>query len=280
VAVRKRIRDRERLAAAGPEPVGPVVVIRAQATVAEFAQEWLRGRERTRTGDTQRLRDHVLPLIGTRRLRELRSEDVADVVRRTLAKKGMKVDSAKKAFAVLSELLGAALDGKLLNADPRALPADIWPEADPTERPRFSAEEVTALTTDERLDPEHRLLNRLAFSAGLSSRVLSTLRFRDWTEQLGTAPDPELVAAIEDWKSRGFEAVYGRSPTDADWLVPRRSSPDDPHTEGSLFKSFRRACVALGIKTRSPLAVRNTFEANAGAALKAADAVETLGDQK
>jgi integrase len=253
------------------------VVVRAQATLAEFAQEWLRGRERTRKTDTQRLRDHALPLIGARRLRDIRSEDLAEVVRHTLAKKGMKVESARKAYEVLSELLGAALERKLLSSDPRALPADIWPVEDPGERPRFSAGEVAALTNDERLDPELRLMNLLAFRTGLPSRMLATLRFADWPIRLDPPLTPELAAAVERWKAHGFEAACGRPPKDGDWLVPRHGNSDEPYTEGSLYKAFRRACVTLGIKTRSPQAVRNTFEALAGAAVTAADAVEAGG---
>jgi hypothetical protein len=42
--------------------------------------------------------------------------------------------------------------------------------------------------------------------------------------------------------------------------VPRRSDVTQPQSEGSLYKAFRRCCVALGIATRSPNALRNTFE--------------------
>jgi integrase len=260
------------------------VAVRAQATLAEFAQEWLRGRERTRKTDTQRLRDHALPLIGARRLRDIRSEDLVEVVRHTLAKKGMKVESAKKAYEVLSELLGAALERKLLQSDPRALPADIWPIEEPGERPRFSPGEVSALTSDERLDPELRLMNLLAFRTGLPSRELATLRFADWPIRLDPPLAPEVAAAVERWRAHGFEAAMGRPPSNADWLVPRHGNPNEPYTEGSLYKAFRRACVTLGIKTRSPHAVRNTFEAltgaseTAGTTGTAADAVEARGD--
>jgi integrase len=253
------------------------VAVRAQATLAEFAQEWLRGRERSRQTDTQRLRDHALPLIGARRLRDLRSEDLVEVVKHTLAKKGMKVESARKAFAVLSELIGAALERKLIQVDPRELPADVWPVEDPSERPRFSPGEVAALTTDERLDAELRLMNLLAFRTGLPSRALATLRFADWPITVDPPLEPEVVAAVERWKAQGFEQVHGRPPTGADWLVPRRSNPDEPYTEGSLYKAFRRACVTLGIKTRSPQAVRNTFEALTSAGVTAA-AAEVRGD--
>jgi integrase len=230
--------------------------------VAEFVQQWLKQRPpATRSADTQRLRDHVLPVLGSRRLRELRAQDVAQVVRQTLAKKGMTVKSARNAHAVFDALLGDALKQKLIAEDPRALPEDIWPAEEAAEAPRYSLAEVAALTSDERLEPEQRIYNTLAFYSRLEPAELCQLRFGDWRERVAAPLAPELSSALEQWQRAGFEATFGRAPTDADWLVPRRSDITQPHSEGSAFKAFRRACVALKIKTRSPRAVQNTFGA-------------------
>jgi len=70
-----------------------------------------------------------------------------------------------------------------------------------------------------------------------------------------------LGGLLESWQQSGFAAVFGREPGPEDWLVPRRSDVAQPHTEGSMFKSFRRACVKLRIAPRSLQALRNTFEA-------------------
>jgi integrase len=213
----------------------------------------------------------VLPLLGSRRVRDISADDVVDVVRRTLAKKGMNPKSAKNAYAAFSDLLGDALARGLLALDPRALPPDIWPE-EPTDEPRFSAEEAHALIHDERLDLDQRIYNLLAFHSGLDSPAICQLRFDSWRERLPAPTPPELDAALERWSTTGFESVFGRPPTADDWLIPRRSDASQPLTEGAAFKAFRRACVALKIKTRSPRAIRNTFgggdatsEAEAGA---------------
>src|SRR5690606_12261412 len=162
-----------------PEPsIVPEAPLRPNATVAELARAWLMRREpRVRQADTERLRDHVLPLLGNRRVRDVTTDDVVDVVRRTLAKKGMTEKSARNAYATFAELLGDALGRGLLASDPRQLPADIWPAPDPSDLPRFSAAEVQALTSDERLEPDQRLYNLLAFHTGLDSAVLCELRF-------------------------------------------------------------------------------------------------------
>ncbi len=257
MAVRKR--TRERAPESADEPKWDTAV-RPQATVAEFAQHWLKQRAPgTRGADAQRLRDHVLPLLGSRRLRELRAEDVAHVVRQTLAKKGMTVKSARNAHAVFDALLADALRRRLLATDPRSLPPDIWPEEETGLVPRFSLEEVAALTTDERLEPEQRIYNTLAFHSRLPSADVCQLRFGDWQQRIPAPVTPELASALAGWQQSGFERAFGRPPADEDWLVPRRSDITQPHSEGSAFKAFRRACVTLQIKTRSPRAVQNTF---------------------
>ena len=246
-----------------PEPNDALVVapIRSAATVAEFVSHWLETRDnRTRKGDAQRLRDHVLPLLGARRLREIRSEDVVKVVRHVQGKKGINLKSAKNAYAVFAELLGDALEQGLLSTDPRDLPADIWPVEAQLPRPTFSAAEVEALTSDSRLDEELRIYNHLAFGTGLAARDLCVLRFADWPDRIAASVSPELGAKLEEWKEHGFERVFGRPPSAEDWLVPRRADVTQPHTEGSVYKALRRCCVTLGIKTRSPSAVRATFE--------------------
>lgn len=244
-------------AAPGPAPLP----VRPNATLADFAREWLKLRDkRTRQADAQRLRDHTLSLIGGVRVRDLEAAHVVDVVHKMLAKKGMAVKSARNAYGVLTELIGDALARGFLETDPRVLPPDIWPEED-APRPMFSELEVQALTTDERLGEPQRMYFRVAFGTGLGSRELSQLTFGDWRERLEAPPSVELEAAVEAWRAEGFERAYGRPPTPSDWLLPRGSGTPEPHTEGSSFKAFRRACVTLGMKTRSPLAIRNTYEA-------------------
>jgi hypothetical protein len=257
VAGQKRASDR---AAQQPEELKWDAGIKPQVGLAEFARAWLKQRPPgTRKADAERLRDHVLPLLGSRRVRELRAADVALVVRQMLAKKGMNVKSARNAYAVFEALLGDAFSRGLITEDPRALPDDVWPAEEAAPVARFSAAEVAALTGDERIDAEQRIYNALAFYSGLAGPALCQLRFGDWRQQVAAPIAAELAEALERWQRSGFEATFGRAPTDADWLVPRRSDVSQPHSEGSAFKQFRRACVALGIKTRSPRAIQNTF---------------------
>lgn len=258
MAARKRQRNRP---PAEPTPIAPEGTLRPNATLAELAREWVRLREpRRRQADSDRLRDHVLPLLGNRRVRDITSADVVDVVRRTLAKKGMTAKSAKNAYTAFSDLLGDALGRRLLESDPRELPSDIWPEEDPEDQPVFSADEVLALTSDERLDLDQRVYDLLAFYSGLDSADICQLRFGDWRTRVATPVAAALEAGLDSWQRGGFESLHGRAPSAEDWLVPRRSDVSQPLSEGAAFKAFRRACVALKIKTRSPRAIQNTFE--------------------
>jgi integrase len=198
-------------------------------------------------------------VLGAKRLRDLRAQDVLDVVRQMQAKKGINLKSGKNAYGVFAELLGDALARGLLGEDPRPPLVDIWPAEAPSPRPRYGAAEVTALTSDPRLDADLRMYNTLSFYTGLPAAEVCQLKFADWQRQLRVPLSPELAATLDSWRKSGFEAVYGRAPTGEDWLVPRRSDPTQPHSEGSAYKAFRRGCVALGIKARSPQAAQNTF---------------------
>jgi integrase len=187
---------------------------------------------------------------------DLRPEDVVDAVRQIERKKGINEKSVKNAHAVLYELLDAAISQGLVDQACRVSAADLWPAQAPAVRQRFSDAEVIALTSDERLDPDLRVYNTLAFYSGWSEGELCSLRWRDWPGQ--GEPHPVLAQTLEGWRQGGFEAVYGRPPVSEDWIVPRRSDPTQPHTEGSVYKAFRRCCVKLGIRTRSPHAIKNT----------------------
>jgi hypothetical protein len=105
MAARKR--ERNRLPSELAELRASTGALRPSVTLAEFATIWLATRDaRTRQGDEQRLRSHVLPQLGTKRLREIVADDVSGMIRRTLGKKGIEVKSVKNAYATFAELLG------------------------------------------------------------------------------------------------------------------------------------------------------------------------------
>lgn len=253
-------RTRTRPALPPKEVDPPRRALLGSASVADFANRWLQTRtNRTQRGDLQRVRDHVIPILGSKRLNDLRPEDIVDAVRQIERKKGINEKSVRNAHAVLYELLDAAIAQELIDSACRISATELWPADTTPVRQRFTEAEVTALTRDERLDADLRVWNMLAFYSGMSERELCSLRWDDWPGR--AEPNEGLARTLEAWRHGGFEAVYGRPPVPGDWIVPRRSDPTQPHTEGSVYKAFRRCCVKLGIKTRSPHAVKNTFAA-------------------
>ena len=214
-------------------------------------------------------------MLGSKRLMDLHPEDIVEAVRKIERKKGINEKSVKNAHAVLYELLDAAISQGLVDNACRVSATDLWPAEAPPVRQRFTEAEVSALTLDDRLDADLRIYNTLAFYSGWSERELCSLRWADWPGQ--AAPHPVLARALADWQEGGFEAVYGRPPLPDDWIVPRRSDPTQPHTEGSVYKAFRRCCVKLGIKTRSPHAIKNTFAAPPAAESVASGGLESTG---
>jgi integrase len=246
------------------------------ASLADFANRWLQTRtNRTQRGDLQRVRDHVIPILGSKRLMDLRPEHIVGAVRQIEQKKGINEKSVRNAHVVLYELLDAAISQGLVDQACRVSAAELWPAEPLPVRQRFTDAEVTALTGDERLDADLRVYNTLAFYSGLSERELCSLRWEDWPGR--AEPDPVLASSIEQWRRGGFEAVYGRPPLPDDWIVPRRSDPTQPHTEGSIYKAFRRCCVKLGIKTRSPHAIKNTFAARSAPDSAGSSGLESSG---
>jgi hypothetical protein len=256
VAVSRRKRTRVSEPEVPELPIGP---LKPNVTLGEFAVQWLGARDkRTRQGDTERLRDHVLPVLGRRRLRDLVADDVVGVVRTIVSKKGINQKSAKNAYRVFAELLGDALARGLVAQDPRVLPPDIWPdEVTAAPRPPLNAAQMRALTTSPRLDPDLRILNGLLLYTGLPAREACDSRFGAGSLPAVADTSPELATLLLPWRESGFESVYGRAPVADDWIVPRRSDPAASHTEGSAYKAFRRCCVALGIKPRSLNALRS-----------------------
>src|SRR5688572_30197122 len=75
-----RTRSRPQLPPKEVDP--PRRALLGTASLADFANRWLQTRtNRTQRSDLQRVRDHVIPILGSKRLMDLRPEHVVDTVR-------------------------------------------------------------------------------------------------------------------------------------------------------------------------------------------------------
>lgn len=159
-------------------------------------------------------------------------------------------------YNLAHRLFGEAVDDELIAASPCATPPkDLPPIADknPEWRARsmFATSEIERLISDEMIPPERRVQYALKAIAGLRHGEVAALRWRDYDatmEPLGrlliarsfraaksgrkgtktgvVAKVPvhrTLASILAAWKISHWERIYGRPPTDDDYVVPSRN---------------------------------------------------------
>jgi integrase len=255
----------------------------SNVSLAKYAALWLEQRNnRTCVDDAQRLRDHILPRVGSLRLSEVTQADVVKLVRDLQTGGNIGLKTAKNAYGVFRTLMRDARIEGLLAQDPCVLPRGIWREESRSEREPYSAREVISLVTDARIEWDRRVLFALWFYTGSREGEACGLKWGDWIREaqpLGSLAidsqyedeslktnrprkvpvHPELAAVLDEWWREGFELTFARRPTSADWIVPLRSESTRPHTKSSAYKAFRRACEVLDIENRSLHSTRHTM---------------------
>jgi integrase len=220
--------------------------------LAHYADVWIEKREALGLADWKsdraRLRDHVLPVLGEKRLDEVRPRHLKDLFLklRTAGKLAPKtihhVYTVTKALfrdAVLDELvetspciLGKYELGKVQDKDPEWRSTAVYTRA-----------ELEALIADERIPYDRRVLYALEGLAGLRHGEAAGLRWRHVDlalEPLGclliaTSYDkgrtktgaprrvpihPTLAAILAEWKLSGWPAMMQRNAGADDIVVP------------------------------------------------------------
>lgn len=223
---------------------------RGPLTVRGYSEAWLV--ERARLGldaknDGQRLRDHVLPVIGDLPLASVRARDLAALIA-DLRRTSMSPKTIRNVYSVVQALFR---DAEISGAIDRA-PAKLTrhqlppvPERDPTEAAAsiYPLAELEALIGDWRVPLDRQVVYGLAGVAGLRHGEIAALLVRhvDLTrEPLGCITVarsnakaktktgavrlvpilPALADALGEWLARGWAAAFGRPPTPDDLLVP------------------------------------------------------------
>lgn len=258
---------------------------------AETDRAWWRNHisERCSWFEALRLDDvntgHVLRLIA-----ELGKPYVRDGVTRTLASK-----SVFNLHALVATMFRDARIAELMTRNPCELPRGTLNSKPTTRRKPYSVDVVRAMTTDERLAPDQRMMMALLFYTGMREGEACGRRFGDWdpnTEPLGALSvhsqyedqplktedksgeqsrwvpvHPTLAAMLDEWKREGFEQVFRRKPTERDFIVPCRAAPKAAgwnrggknHSRSSCYKMFQRICKVLDIESQTLHATRHTF---------------------
>ena len=230
-------------AATATEPTVP--------TLADFAVGWLAEREargvRTCKDERARLRNHILPLLGSRRLDEIKVRDVRDLVA-GLRRGDLAPKTVRHVYDTLRGLYRDALEDEVVISTPCVLRKRTLPplvDKDPTWRARavYSKAEVEQLISDDRIPLDRRVIYALLGVGGLRTGEAAGLRWGRWdpdVRPLGrievvTSYDtgrtktgkprnvpvhPTLAAVLAEWKLSGWAAAVGRAPTADDLVVP------------------------------------------------------------
>jgi integrase len=257
----------------------------ANISVRRYAELWFKGRTNiTLKDDAQRMRDHILPRVGSLRLSEVEQQHVTALVR-DLQGSTLSLSTAKNSYRVFRTMMrDATIDKLIFGGDPCVLPRGAWRKKGGIEREVYAAQEAVRLMTDEKLGWDRRVLFALWFYTGGREGEACGLQWQKWTrdsEPLGALAidwqydhqplktnnprrvpvHPHLAEILQRWFDEGFELIYGRRPQPTDWIVPRRCKPNHhlPHTKSSAYKAFRKACELLGIEARSLHATRHTM---------------------
>jgi integrase len=282
--------------------LGPKRTNANRLRVSEYAEAWLakqklRGLASWRN-ENQKLRAHVLPLIGSRVLADLRPKDVVQLVeelkrRPVLRGRGLLAPrTAINAYAVFSRMCRDAVIEEVIAATPCVLPSKTLPrkrDKDPTWRATavFVRDEVETLISDERIGEDERVFYALMFFLGVRVGEASGRRWRDYDTSarplgrmtIATQYDdqpvkqedrprempvhPTLAAILAHWKLSGFARFFGRAPTPEDFIVPEPSNQwrrRGQHRNGKTsYRRLQDALVLLGFRRRRQHDARRTL---------------------
>lgn len=262
-------------------------------TVASYAEEWLeRQHERgikSYRQESQKLTDHVLPLIGSQRLDAVRPRDVIRLVEKLKRIRSSKDGSPLGARTVINSyqvfrrmMRDAVIDEHIVGS-PCVLPTGTLPkkrDKDPTWRAHavYTRSEIEALISVPEIPEDSRAFYALMFLLGVRSGEAAGRRWRDYDERarplgrmlIATQLDdeevktevprempvhPTLAAILAEWRLSGFPRWFGRPPRPGDFIVPETSNQHQRRGEfrkvPTSLRRLRRDLTTLGIRHRT-----------------------------
>lgn len=273
-----------------------------RVTVADYAARWIE-RQRDRDlqsirSEEQRLRDHVLPLIGNARLETLKPKDVirfVEELRRRQRADGeglLAPRSVRHCYDILRRMCRDAVIDEVIPATPCVLPPRTLPakrDRDPAWRATavFTRSEVEALISDERVPWDRRVFYALAFLLGCRhgeaagrrwehydaearplGRMMIATQYDDRALKVDTPREvpvhPTLAAILDRWRSEGFAMFFGRSPRSRDFIVPEVDASyhrriGQHRLDGSSLRRLGYDLDKLGLRRRRQHDARRTL---------------------
>lgn len=285
-------------------------------TVADFARAFVRHREetgvRTWRDEKTRLESYVIPKIGKLPIDAVRRKHIAEMMAEVQREPGKEIEklsprSVLHVYGVTRLLFDEAVARELIAATPCTLRTKrgelpVKRDKDPRWRAgsRYTAEELLAIVSDERITLMRRTFYALLGLAGLRSgeaiglhvhdyehgiaplgRLLVATQYDDRDTKTGTTRQvpvhPMLAALLDEWLSTGFAAVHGRAPRSDDYLVPSPLGPKR-HLSKKTLEWLKADLGTLKLRTtgRGRHALRHTFISLAQAGGASRDVLETI----
>lgn len=277
---RQVLEEVEALVRGGRAPSRPL-------TVEAWAERWAVGRPPL---DLGRLRKHVLPVIGSRRLDDVSQLDVRQLVTGWRDGGELAPRTIRNVFWAMSRLFSDAIVQGLLTKTPCVLVRGDRPKIRDADRrwrqtAVFSRAEAVQLFTDPRVPADRRAMWAISLLAGLRLGEVSALRWRDldlvrkplgclhisssYTRinrvEKGTKTEtprqvpvhPALAAVLKQWREAGWAELFGRPPAEEDLVIPNRRGVhlNDQNVNESRTIDF----AALSMRRRRFHDARRTF---------------------
>jgi integrase len=271
-------------------------------SVARYAKKWIGDREGLGladwAGDAARLKNHVLPSIGTLRLDEVRPRHLVEMVRTLRGSAKLAPKTIYNIYSTLKALFRDAKIADLLIGDSPTILTKYQlgenVDKDPEWRgtARYTRDELEILISDECIPIDRRVFYALEGIGGLRLGEVAGLRFRHHdaglsplggilvatsydtgrtkTKQPRRMPvHPTLAAILAEWRLSGWVEMMGRQPTLDDLIVPMPPEHAARRREGRTlegmrsrtycFKRFRDDLKMLGFRHRRGHDLRRTM---------------------
>ncbi len=259
-------------------------------TVLAYYNRWIRTRSALASvdDDKQRMRDHVLPRIGSMKLADVRPRHARDAVRAWKA--SLAARTVYNVHGIAHRLFEDATIDELIPGNPwRVHRGELPPKEDKDPEWRdeavFTLDEVERLISDARIPLDRRIFYAILFLSGVRFGEASALKWRlyiDTKEPLAQLKvfysyntkakrttlnktktrrwvpvHPVLKKLLAEWRLTGWQEFFGRAPTSDDLIVPSRLG--DNRSRHHMFKKFKADLKMLGLRPRRQHDTRCTF---------------------
>ena len=254
-------------------------------TLRTVAERWLEAQKadgvRDADRDFGRFKNHVDPLIGSKRIGDIEARDLMLMIRELKRQKKAN-GSPRHADGSIVNILGvcssvfelAILEGAIEHNPVKHIPSRKRPKKRGKGGIPYRHHEAVALMTDLRVPADRRILNTLQALTGMRIGEACGRRWRDydretpglgalhvWSQyddqplKTGRAAHekerfvpvhPVLAKALAEWRLGGFVEAYGRPPSGDDFIVPDPATMG-ARTQNKAGKGHRADAELLGI---------------------------------